>query len=102
MQIRILLEEDYPDAKKAVLVLDNLNTRTVSALYERFPSPQAFRLTQKFEIHYMPKHGSWLNIAETELSALTSQCLNRRIESIDEMHTEVNHWTSSRNIKKIS
>jgi len=101
-QIRILLEEDYPDAEKVVLVLDNLNTHTFSALYERFPAAQAFRLTQKLEIHYTPKHGSWLNIAEIELSALTSQCLNRRIGSVDAMHAEVNHWASNRNIKQKS
>lgn len=101
-QIRILLEEDYPDAEKVVLVLDNLNTHTISALYERFPAPQAFRLSQKLKIHYTPKHGSWLNIAEIELSALTSQCLNRRIGSLEIMHTEVQLWASKRNTKQKS
>lgn len=66
-QIRILLEEDYPDVEKVIIVLDNLNTHTISALYERFPAPQAFRLAQRLEIHYTPKHGSWLNIAEMSL-----------------------------------
>ena len=101
-QIRILLEEDYPEAERIVLVLDNLNTHTISALYERFPASQAFRLTQRLEIHHTPKHGSWLNIAEIELSALTAQCLNRRISSLEIMHQEVQTWASDRNIHQKS
>jgi len=96
-QIRVLLEEDYPDSEKVVLVMDNLNTHKTSALYERFPAAHAFRLSQRLEIHYTPKHGSWLNIAEVELSALTTQCLNRRIPSIETMKQEVESWALNRN-----
>lgn len=96
-QIRILVAEDYPSAEKIVLVMDNLNTHTLSALYERFEPEQAFRLAQKLEIHYTPKHGSWLNIAEIELSALTRQCLNRKIPTIKEMEKEVTAWSVRRN-----
>ncbi len=96
-QVRILLEEDYPDSEKVILVMDNLNTHNTSSLYERFPAAQAFCLSQRLEIHYTPKHGSWLNIAEVELSALTTQCLNRRIPSIEMMSKEVGTWASKRN-----
>ena len=96
-QVRILLEEDYPDCEKVVLVMDNLNTHNISALYERFPAAHAFRLSQRLEIHHTPKHGSWLNIAEIELSALTTQCLNRRIPSIEMMNQEVKSWAIKRN-----
>jgi hypothetical protein len=69
--------------------MDNLNTHTVSLLYETFPPQEAFEIAQRLEIHYMPKHGSWLNIAEIELSAMTSQCLDRRIDTLDKLNREV-------------
>ena len=101
-QVRILLEEDYPDCEKVILVMDNLNTHNISALYERFPPAHAFRLSQRLEIHHTPKHGSWLNIAEIELSALTTQCLNRRISSIEMMDREVKSWATKRNYNQKS
>lgn len=101
-QVRILLEEDYPDCEKVVLVMDNLNTHNISALYERFPASHAFRLSQRLEIHHTPKHGSWLNIAEIELSALTTQCLGRRIPSIEMMDREVKSWAAKRNYNQKS
>lgn len=101
-QIRILLEEDYPKANKVILVLDNLNTHTIHALYETFPAKRAFELSQRLELHFTPKHGSWLNIAEIELSALTSQCLNRRIGDIETLDQEVRSWSINRNHKQKS
>ena len=101
-QVRILLEEDYPDCEKVVLVMDNLNTHNISALYERFPASHAFRLSQRLEIHHTPKHGSWLNIAEIELSALTTQCLGRRIPTIEMMDREVKSWATQRNYNQKS
>jgi len=86
-QIRWLLDEQYPDVDKVILVMDNLNTHTFSSLYEAFPPEEAFRLAQRLEIHYTPKHGSWLDIAEIELSALAAQCLgSRRIPTIGELN----------------
>lgn len=76
--IKELVDEDYPDAEKIILVMDNLNTHTGSSLYETF-EPEAKRILDKLEVHYTPKHGSWLNIAEIELSHLSRQCLARRI-----------------------
>jgi len=76
-QIRILLEKDYPNAEVIVLVMDNLNTHSLGSLYEAFPPAKARALARRLEIHYTPKHGSWLNIAEIELSALSRQCLDR-------------------------
>ena len=97
-QIKWLLDEQYPSAKKIVLVMDNLNTHHISSLYKVFPPDEAFRLSQRLEIHYTPKHGSWLNIAELELSALTIQCLaHRRIPSIDKLNVELSAWHNNRN-----
>ena len=82
-KIKWLLDAHYPDAAKVVVVMDNLNTHAISSLYAAFPPEEAFRLAQRLEIHFTPKHGSWLNIAECELSALAAQCLgNRRIADI--------------------
>ena len=78
-QVEHLLTHDYPDAETVVLVMDNLNTHTVGSLYEAFAPSKAFALAQRLEIHHTPRHGSWLNIAEIELSALARQCLDRRI-----------------------
>jgi len=97
-QIKWLLDEQYPVAKKVVLVMDNLNTHSISSLYETFPPDEAFRLSQRLEIHFTPKHGSWLNIAEIELSAMTTQCLGkRRIPSIDALNGELHVWHTNRN-----
>jgi hypothetical protein len=77
--------------------MDNLNTHAVSSLYETFPAAEAFGLAQKLEIHYTPKHGSWLNIAEIELSAMTSQCLDRRIDTLEKLQGELGVWQRERN-----
>jgi hypothetical protein len=95
--IAALLENDYPNAEKVILVMDNLNTHAISSLYAAFPASKALRLAKRLEIHYTPKHGSWLNIAEIELSALTKQCLNRRVDSIGKLSDEINAWQSDRN-----
>ncbi|MGH3968057.1 MAG: IS630 family transposase, partial [Mycobacterium sp.] len=83
-----LLSVDYPDADKVVLVMDNLNTHSIASLYEAFPPEKAYALAGRLEIHHTPKHGSWLNIAEIELSCLTKQCLGRRIADLDLLNTE--------------
>ncbi|MEK5026013.1 MULTISPECIES: transposase [Paenibacillus] len=87
----------YPDAKLVRLVMDNLNTYTISSLYEAFPPEQALSLAKRLEIHYTPKHGSWLNMAEIELSSMTIQCLDRRIGSIDQLQREITAWEIDRN-----
>lgn len=92
-----LLTQDYPDAEKVVLVMDNLNTHSTGSLYEAFDPAKAFALAQRLEIHHTPKHGSWLNIAEIELSALTRQCLDRRIADLDVLNTELAAWQDSTN-----
>ena len=97
-QIKWLLDEQYPKAKKVVLVMDNLNTHSVASFYKAFPPEEAFRLSQRLEIHYTPKHGSWLDMAEIELSALTIQCLlGVRIPSIDKLNEILLAWRTSRN-----
>jgi len=100
-QIKWLLDQQYPKAKKVVLVMDNLNTHSIASLYKTFPPQEAFRLAQRLEIHYTPKHGSWLNIAECELSALSIQCLGqRRIPSIPDLNLELSAWNSARNVSQ--
>ncbi len=94
---REMLEERYPDAKKVVLVMDNLNTHNIASLYTAFTPEIAKKLADRLEIHYTPKHGSWLNIAEIELSVLKGQCLNRRIPEIEQMRSEVKAWNINRN-----
>lgn len=96
-EMKQLLDEDYPLAQKVVLVCDNLNTHTPGAFYETFEPREARRLVERLEIHYTPKHGSWLNIAETELSVLTRQCLNRRIDDVKMLRREVSAWATLRN-----
>ncbi len=97
-QIAWLLDDQYPDAEKIVLVMDNLNTHSISSLYDTFPPKKAFELAQRLEIHYTPKHGSWLDIAEIELSALGRQCLgNRRIPNLETLQNELSHWYRQRN-----
>jgi DDE superfamily endonuclease len=95
--VRWLAEDVHPEAEKLVLVMDNLNTHKLASLYEAFPPEQARRIAERLEIHYTPKHGSWLNVAEIELSVLSRQCLNRRIESINELRNEVAAWEEARN-----
>jgi hypothetical protein len=100
-EIKWLLDEQYPDAKKVVLVNHNLNTHGISSLYEAFPPQESFRLASRLEIHYTPKHGSWLDIAECELSSLTNQCLeNRRIDNIDDLRKEVLAWSANKNARQ--
>jgi hypothetical protein len=97
LRIRELLEVHYPNAPKVRLVMDNLNTHTVSSLYETFAPDIALGLAKRLEIHFTPKHGSWLNVAEIELSAMTKQCLGKRIATMDELQTQVSAWESKRN-----
>lgn len=96
-EIAELLDVNYPDAAKVVLVCDNLNTHTMGALYEAFEPAEARRLAKRLEIHYTPKHGSWLNIAEIELSLLTRRAMHRRIESFAMLVTETSAWADRRN-----
>jgi len=96
-QVQRLLTVDYPDAEQVVLVMDNLNTHGIASLYEAFDPATAFALAQRLEIHHTPKHGSWLNIAEIELSALTRQCLDRRIDDLPVLNTELTAWQTATN-----
>lgn len=97
-KIKWLLTEQYPKSRKVVLVMDNLNTHGVSSLYKAFPPEEAFKLAGRLEIHYTPKHGSWLNIAEIELSALSIQCLgDKRIPSIKALNDRLLAWHTTRN-----
>jgi hypothetical protein len=95
--IKDLVDAHYPAAARIVLVLDQLNTHSPAALYEAFPPAEARRLTEKLEIHYTPRHGSWLNMAELELSALQRQCLDRRLADRATVEREVAAWVSARN-----
>ncbi len=96
-QIKEMLDERYPDAIKVRLVMDNLNTHNIASLYETFAPQEARRLAKRLDIHYTPKHGSWLNMAEIELSVLKGQCLGRRIADIVTMQTGVAAWERDRN-----
>ena len=98
--LRDLADVHFPDAEKITLVQDNLNTHKPASLYEAFPPAEARRIVDRFEWHYTPKHGSWLNIAECELSVLSRQCLDRRIPDQQSLATEVNAWTTSRNTEQ--
>jgi transposase len=95
-QIEELLDVRYPEAEKIVLVMDNLNTHTPASLYETFEPEEAKRLAEKLEIHYTPKHGSWLNMAEIELSVLSRQCLERRVPDFEALEREANAWQDRR------
>ncbi len=95
--IKAMLDERYPNAEKVLLVMDNLNTHNVASLYVAFEPAEAQRLAQRLEIHHTPKHGSWLNIAEIELSVLKRQCLGHRIPSMEQMQDEVSAWNTDRN-----
>jgi transposase len=96
-EIKELLDVDYPEAKKVVLVCDNLITHRVASLYERNLPEEARRLVERLEIHFTPKHGSWLNMAEIELRVLTKQCLNRRSADISTLRRETKAWAAARN-----
>lgn len=96
-EVRTLLDEDYPHAKRVKLVCDNLNTHGIASLYEAFPAEEAHRLARRLEIHYTPRNGSWLNVAEIELSVLAKQCLGRRIGSDVELANEIKAWADERN-----
>lgn len=95
--VREMLEERYPDAEKVVLVMDNLNTHSIASLYATFPPEEAQELAGRLELHFTPKHGSWLNIAEIELSVLKRQCLAGRIDCIEKMRKKVAAWNTDRN-----
>jgi len=96
LQIKHLCDEMYPEAEKIILVMDNLNVHAASSLYKAFPAEEARRLLKRLEIHYTPKHGSWLNMAEIELNVMTRQCLSRRIETIEVLRKELSCWQSDR------
>ena len=96
-EVRQLLEDDYPDAGKITLICDNYSTHTIASFYKTFPPARARNLISRPDIHYTPKHGSWLNIAEIELSAVTRQCLDRRIPDITLLRSETKAWELKRN-----
>lgn len=96
-EIKYLSDVMYPDAEKIILVMDNLNTHKPASLYRAFPPAEARRITRRLEIHYTPKHGSWLDMAEIELNVMTRQCLARRIEDINLLRSELSAWETERN-----
>lgn len=100
-QMRRLCDDLYPDADRVRVVLDNLNTHTTGALYEAFGPAEARRLAAKLEFHYTPKHASWLNMAELELSVLARQCLGRRIPDAATLGTQVKAWQDARNRDRV-
>ena len=100
--LRDLSDKYYPHAEIILLVMDNLNTHKLSTLYEAFTPDEARRIAERFEIHHTPKHGSWLNMAETEIGVMSRQCLNRRIPTKDDMAYHVKAWTCSRNSANLS
>jgi hypothetical protein len=95
--IKGMLDERYPNAVRVRLVMDNLNTHGRASLYEAFEPPEARRLAERLEFHYTPKHGSWLNMAEIELSALNGQCLDRRIPDLETLRNSIAAWENDRN-----
>jgi len=100
LQIKELLDNQYPSVRKVVLIMDNLNTHTGASLYETFPPHEARRLLERLEIHHTPKHGSWLNIAEIELRVLSGQCLDRRIPDKQTLKKEATQWQNQRNSRQ--
>lgn len=96
-EIKYLADVMYPDVEKIILVMDNLNTHSPASLYKAFPPEEARRIIKRLEIHYTPKHGSWLDIAEIELNVMTRQCLSRRIGSIGHLQKELSVWENERN-----
>lgn len=99
--IREVVDGAFPEAERVVLVLDNLNTHTPAALYQAFPPAEAARIWSRLELHYTPTHGSWLNMAELEWSALARQCLDRRIPDRDTLQTAVTAWAETRNQARV-
>lgn len=97
--MRELADVHFPDAERITVVMDNLNTHSPSSFYEAFEPEEAKRLIDRFDFHYTPKHGSWLNMAEIELSVLSRQCLNRRIPDQDKLKQEISAWVVNRNTK---
>jgi hypothetical protein len=95
--MRALVDIHFPEAETIVVVMDNLNTHKLASLYEAFPPAEARRIAEKLEIHYTPKHGSWLNMAEIELSVLSRQCLNRRMPDQPTLQHEISAWETQRN-----
>jgi len=95
--VKWMVDDLYSDSEKIVLVMDNLNTHKKASLYETFEPAEAKRIADKLEIHYTPKHGSWLNMAEIELSVLSRQCLNKRIENIGKLNAKCKAWLKNRN-----
>lgn len=100
--LKTLADVYYPHAERIILVLDNLNTHRFASLYKAFPPAEAQRLRQRFELHYTPRHGSWLNMAEIELSALERQCLARRLPTAAALDTEVQAWVTERNAAQVA
>lgn len=99
-EIKYLSDVMYPNAEKIILVMDNLNTHAPSSLYKAFTPEEARRIIKRLEIHYTPRHGSWLDIAEIELNVMTRQCLSRRISSIENLQRELSIWENERNSKQ--
>jgi len=99
-EIKQMLDVDFPEAEKVILICDNLNTHKIASLYEAFEPHEARRLVKRLEIHHTPKHGSWLNIAEIELSVLTKQCLDRRIPDMEKLQAETKAWEQDRNARQ--
>ena len=100
-EVRELLDVDYPEADKVVLVWDTMNTHTPASFYKAFAPAEARRLLERLESHYTPKHGSWLDMAEIELSVFTKQCLNRRIADIETLRREASAWAERRNAAQV-
>ena len=101
-QMKLLCDELYPEAEVIRVVLDNLNTHALGSLFATYPPDEAWRLARRLEFHYTPKHASWLNMAEMELSVLARQCLDRRIASREELAREIAHWQSERNRRRVA
>ena len=99
-EIKYLSDVMFPDAEKIILVMDNLNTHKAASLYKAFPPAEARRIIKRLEIHYTPKHGSWLDMAEIELNVMTRQCLSRRIDTIARLKSELSAWETECNRDK--
>lgn len=97
-EVKYLVDVSYPDVEKIILVMDNLNTHKLSSLYKAFPPKEARRIAKRLEIHNTPKHGSWLNMAEIELNVMTRQCINRRIDNLEKLRSELSTWEKERNV----
>ena len=101
-QMKWLVDQGYPDAKVVRVVLDNLNTHKLASLYATFPAPEARRIARKLDLHHTPKHGSWLNVAESELAVLCNQCLDRRLPTLSTVQKEVAAWERKRNAGEVT